>query len=68
VCQHSLFDALHDAGHVSTQSDLFVQAAAGAVTLVRDSPHPEGSGEAVQGMHGPAEPHLRGGRQEAHHY
>ena len=45
-----------------------VQAAAGAVTVVRDSPHPEGSGEAVQGMHGPAEPHLRGGRQEAHHY
>ncbi len=40
---------------------LSVQAAAGAVTLVRDSPHSEGGGEAVQGMHGPAEPHLRGG-------
>ncbi len=53
MCQHSLS---------------VVQAAAGAVTLVRDSPHPEGGGEAVQGMHGPAEPHLRGGRQEAHHH
>ena len=60
VCQHSLFDALHNAGHVSTQS--VVQAAAGEVTLVRDSPHPEGGGEVVQGMYGPAEPHLCGGR------
>ena len=39
---------------------LSVQVTTGSIIVVRYSTYPEGGGEAVQGMHGPAEPHFCG--------